>query len=146
MRPCPTPACRLTPSAISYKAESFWIDKYLSDVRPDYVMEPDEGFLFLGREGTALSHDYLSWLVSQHLSKAGIGKKGMSCHSFRHSMATQMLEGGADIRYVQEMLGHTKLDSTQIYTRVSIKKLKEVHAKTHPGADVDYDRERRVTV
>ena len=52
---------------------------------------------------------------------------------FRHAMATQMLEGGADIRVIQEMLGHKKLDSTQIYTKVSIKKLKEVHTQTHPA-------------
>jgi integrase/recombinase XerD len=49
-------------------------------------------------------------------------------------MATLMLEGGADIRYIQQMLGHSKLNTTQVYTRVSIKKLKEVHKKTHPGA------------
>jgi integrase/recombinase XerD len=49
-------------------------------------------------------------------------------------MATEMLENGADIRYIQEMLGHQRLDSTQIYTQVSIRKLKEVHARTHPGA------------
>ena len=60
------------------------------------------------------------------------GKRG-SCHVFRHTLATLMLENGADIRYIQEMLGHVKLDTTQIYTRVSIRKLKEIHSATHPA-------------
>ena len=62
---------------------------------------------------------------------------------FRHSMATLMLEGGADIRYVQQMLGHVKLETTQVYTRVSMKKLKEVHQKTHPGATLKKKKQKR---
>lgn len=68
-----------------------------------------------------------------YVNESGIGKKG-SCHLFRHSMATLMLEGGADVRYVQEMLGHTKPETTQIYTQVSIGKLREVYLRTHPAA------------
>ena len=64
---------------------------------------------------------------------AGTGKPG-SCHLLRHTAATGMLEGGADIRYVAELLGHARLETTQIYTRVSIDKLTEVHARTHPSA------------
>jgi integrase/recombinase XerD len=60
------------------------------------------------------------------------GKKG-SCHLFRHTMATLMLEGGADIRFIQAMLGHAKLDTTAMYTQVAIKKLKEIHTATHPA-------------
>ena len=70
-----------------------------------------------------------------YVNESGIGKKG-SCHLFRHSMATLMLEGGADVRYVQEMLGHTKLETTQIYTQVSIGKLREVYLRTHPAANL----------
>ncbi len=63
----------------------------------------------------------------------GIAKKG-SCHLFRHAMATLMLEHGADIRYIQEMLGHASLQTTQGYTKVAIQKLKQIHDATHPGA------------
>jgi len=64
---------------------------------------------------------------------AGVGKPG-ACHLFRHTMATLMLEGGADIRFIQQMLGHADISTTQIYTQVSIRKLREIHAATHPGA------------
>ena len=74
------------------------------------------------------------------MGQAGIGKTG-SCHLFRHTMATLMLENGADIRYIQAILGHAHLQATQIYTHVSIRKLKEVHAATHPAARLH----RRVT-
>ena len=72
-------------------------------------------------------------MVRGYLKTANVPKKG-SCHLFRHSMATAMLEGGADVRFIQAMLGHASLRSTEIYTRVSIQKLKEVHTATHPGA------------
>ncbi|MBY0574406.1 MAG: tyrosine-type recombinase/integrase, partial [Undibacterium sp.] len=55
------------------------------------------------------------------------------CHLFRHTMATLMLENGADIRFIQAMLGHANLETTQIYTQVSIRKLKDIHTATHPG-------------
>lgn len=66
-------------------------------------------------------------------SSADIGKTG-GCHAFRHTMATLMLEGGADTRHIQEMLGHASLKTTQIYTKVSIQQLKAVHRATHPSA------------
>jgi integrase/recombinase XerD len=64
--------------------------------------------------------------------KAGLGGRG-ACHLFRHTAATLMLENGADIRFIQELLGHADLSSTQIYAQVSIGKLKEVDTRTHPG-------------
>lgn len=70
--------------------------------------------------------------MRNYINATNIGKKG-SCHLFRHSMATHMLENGADIRFIQAMLGHARMDTTQIYTQVSIKKLKEVHTLTHPA-------------
>jgi len=70
--------------------------------------------------------------VREHVDAAGIGKRG-ACHMFRHSMATLMLENGADIRYIQQMLGHADLKTTQIYTQVSIRQLKRIHSATHPA-------------
>ena len=72
----------------------------------------------------------LSMLVRRYVERAGITEPG-SCHLFRHSAATLMLEGDADIRYIQAMLGHVSLNTTEIYTHVSIQKLREVHARTH---------------
>ena len=66
------------------------------------------------------------------VKKSDTGRDG-SCHLFRHSCATHMLENGADIRVIQQLLGHSKLESTQIYTEVSICHLQEAHARTHPG-------------
>jgi integrase/recombinase XerD len=110
-----------------------WIGKYLSDSRPHLAVGPDEGILFLTSLGDRLSPNRLSNLVSLHVRASGIKKRG-ACHLFRHTMATLMLESGADIRSIQEILGHSELSSTQTYTRVSIRRLKEVHDKTHPGA------------
>jgi len=110
-----------------------WIKKYLSEVRPSVALEPDDSTLFLTHEGQPFSTDRLSQMVREYVDKADMGKRG-SCHLFRHTMATLMLEGGADIRFIQAMLGHAELSTTEIYTRVSIRKLQEIHAATHPGA------------
>jgi integrase/recombinase XerD len=68
----------------------------------------------------------------EYVEAAGTGKSG-ACHLFRHTMATLMLEGGADIRFIQQMLGHSRLDSTQIYTHVSIRMLKQIHSASGSG-------------
>lgn len=87
--------------------------------------------MFVNEFGDALNPRYLGDLVRRYLENAGITTRG-SCHVFRHAMATPMLDNGADIRHIQAILGHARLETTQIYTRVSIRKLKEVHAATHP--------------
>lgn len=111
-----------------------WIEKYLADARPKLARSGDEaGTLFLSERGEPLTVSYLSAMVRRYVTRAGFAKAG-SCHLFRHTCATLMLEHGADIRHVQEQLGHACLQTTQIYTHVSIKRLKEVHAATHPGA------------
>ncbi len=112
-----------------------WIDKYVTDVRPSLVVEPDDGTLFLTNTGDPFTPNRLTQLVRNYVDAAGVGKRG-ACHLFRHTMATIMLENGADIRFIQEMLGHAELSTTQIYTQVSIKKLKEIHTATHPSARV----------
>lgn len=110
-----------------------WVERYRDDVRPTFARADDDGFLFLGVQGDPITPDHLGSLVSEIITKADIGKKA-SCHSFRHTMATLMLEGGADVRFIQAILGHASLDTTQIYTHVSIQALKAVHEATHPAA------------
>jgi integrase/recombinase XerD len=112
-----------------------WVGRYLEDVRPKLVMPPDDGTLFLGATGEELDPNWLSQWVHRYVDAADIGKRG-ACHLFRHTMATLMLENGADVRYIQEMLGHAELSTTQIYTQVSIRRLKQVHTLTHPGASL----------
>ena len=106
-----------------------WVRKYVEEARPELVLGDDVGSLFLSKEGGALKLDSLSQLAASYVKRSGIPKQG-ACHLFRHTMATLMLEGGADIRYIQQMLGHAELSTTQIYTRVSIRRLKHVHSPT----------------
>jgi len=108
-----------------------WLSHYLAEIRPLLAGHPGERALFLSGYGSPFSPAYLGNWVARQMKKAGIEKKG-SCHLFRHSCATHMLEGGADIRYIQQMLGHARLDTTQIYTEVSIRALTEAHARSHP--------------
>lgn len=110
-----------------------WVEKYVTEVRPQLVMEPDGGVMFLTGEGQQLAPRHLSHVVTGYVDAAGIAKKG-SCHLFRHTMATLMLEGGADTRFIQQMLGHESLESTQLYTQVSIRKLQDIYLATHPAA------------
>ena len=111
-----------------------WLSKYLADGRPK-LAKPGEDFgpLFITERGGPFTPKHLSSLVARYVAASGIGKPG-SCHLFRHTCATLMLEHGADIRHVQEQLGHACLQTTQVYTHVSIRRLKEVHSATHPGA------------
>ena len=89
--------------------------------------------LFRSHEfGEPLHKNRLTDLVKKYIEQAGINKPG-ACHIFRHTMATLMLDNGADIRHIQMILGHSQLSTTEIYTQVSIRKLKEVQARTHPA-------------
>jgi integrase/recombinase XerD len=110
-----------------------WVQRYVDEARPELLADTHEQTLFLNRFGQAFCVAGIGQVVKRYLKAAGITKPG-SCHLFRHAMATQMLENGADIRFIQEMLGHAHLDTTQIYTHVSIGKLQAVHAATHPAA------------
>jgi integrase/recombinase XerD len=113
-----------------------WMQKYIREARPQLVTEPDHGTLFLSGAGEEISPDHLTLTVHDYVFNAKIGKTG-ACHLFRHTMATLMLEGGADIRFIQQMLGHAELSTTEIYTHLSIRMLKQVHSATHPGAALD---------
>src|SRR5699024_4076697 len=114
-----------------------WIDKYRHEARPLLMDDPNEPALFLNQHGQRLSVNSMSWRIRHYLDEAGITKEG-ACHLFRHTVATAMLDNGADVRHVQEMLGHADITTTQRYTHVSIAKLKAVHALTHPAAKLTH--------
>ncbi|MGB3410166.1 MAG: site-specific tyrosine recombinase XerC [Microthrixaceae bacterium] len=109
-----------------------WVQAYLDDVRGRWALEPDEGWVFLTHDGTHFSPSRLTQMARGYVKASGVGKEG-ACHLFRHTMATLMLEGGADVRHIQAMLGHVRLETTEIYTQVSIRHLLAIHQATHPG-------------
>lgn len=109
-----------------------WIARYCDQARPALVRSIDTDTLFLTPRGGPLSCDTLSRKVASYLRAGAPGKPG-SCHLFRHTAATLMLDAGADVRHVAEMLGHRNLETTMVYTRVSMEKLRQVHAATHPA-------------
>ena len=110
-----------------------WLGAYLDKTRPLLGTAQSGRALFLSGFGARLGVSHLSAWTRRVIAAAGIARGG-SCHVFRHSCATHMLENGADIRHIQQLLGHARLDTTQIYTDVSIVQLREVHARTHPSA------------
>lgn len=110
-----------------------WIDRYLNDVRPSLIKGDDNGHLFLTEKGEPFIKNRITDLIKKYKEAIGVDKHG-ACKLFRTSMATHMLDNGADIRFIQEILGHADIKTTQIYTHVSIKKLKQVHASTHPAS------------
>jgi len=115
-----------------------WIEKYLYTVRPLYVIEADSATLFLAKHGEGMQGKHLSGIVKKVIAMANLERfqdthPNAACHLFRHACATHMLENGADIRYIQALLGHADLSTTEIYTQVSILQLKAVHERTHPA-------------
>jgi integrase/recombinase XerD len=115
-----------------------WLVRYLAESRPHLVRDEAVPAVFLATNGERLGATWLTGQVHRYVEASGVGKAG-SCHLFRHSAATLMLEGGADVRYVQELLGHRSLASTHIYTRVAPERLAAVHAACHPGAALPAD-------
>lgn len=109
-----------------------WVGRYLVEVRPSLVVEQNDWTLFLTDYGEPYAGGRLSDLVKRYMLLAGFTQG--SCHSLRHACATHMLENGADLRFIQALLGHADLSTTEIYTHVAIGKLQAVHAATHPAA------------
>lgn len=106
---------------------------YLADARPCLMRPEAQDALFLSSRGNALSTDAVRRVFKRHLASVGAARN-LSPHALRHTFATHMLEAGADLRTVQELLGHIALSTTQIYTHLSTKRLKDVHHVTHPRA------------
>jgi len=106
--------------------------EYLSTARPKLINPRDPlPFLFISKNGRPITFGNLGYLIKRYAKKAAL-KIPVTPHSFRHACATHLLKGGADIRYVQELLGHSALSSTQIYTKLDISFLKQAHKKYHP--------------
>ena len=106
-----------------------WIEKYLTYARPRLCLDTRTQAVFLTGYGGPFNPDVLSRYVSKWMDQAGLDG---SCHTLRHTCATHMLDGGADIRYLQQLLGHESQETTAIYTEVSILKLQDVHRRCHP--------------
>ncbi len=110
-----------------------WIEKYKLESRPKLLVSGQAtNLLFITLFGDIFTLDGLSSMVQQYIAAADLGKQG-SCHMFRHTMATLMLENGCDLRFIQMILGHAHLSTTEIYTQVGVKKLVEMHRATHPA-------------
>ncbi len=110
-----------------------WIQVYLAEARPAFNPKPESRQIFLNKFGRALSRQTVWAMIKQYAQAAGIRKK-ITPHTLRHSFATHLLEAGADLRVVQELLGHASISTTQIYTHVDRARLKSIHAKFHPRA------------
>ena len=114
-----------------------WIDRYLTKVRPTFFRAGNGSSevkqIFVNRFGKPLSRQSIWILLKQYARKAGL-RKEIKPHTLRHSFATHLLERGADLRVVQELLGHATIATTQIYTHVDRARLKAIHAKYHPRA------------
>lgn len=113
------------------KFASLSLNKYLSIVRSQWNRSSLQPALFITSQGQRLKPQTLNYTVKKYASKLYPDKK-ISCHSLRHSCATHLLKGGASLRVIQELLGHSSLNSTQVYTRVSPVDLKAAHRKYHP--------------
>lgn len=112
-----------------------WLDKYLAEARPQ-LLAADTDALFVTDYGEPMAPEYVAAKVKRYMQFAGIERPGAT-HLLRHACATHMLENGADIRYIQEMLGHSQLSTTEIYTHVAIDKLQQIHAATHPAGKLE---------
>ena len=116
-----------------YPAAVRALHEYLHNIRPQLVEALDETALFVNMSGERMSRQGFWKLIKYYQEKAGI-KKDITPHTLRHSFAAHLLENGADLRSIQEMLGHADISSTQIYSRLLNQKIKDVYLKAHPRA------------
>lgn len=110
-----------------------WVERYLKEMRPTSAKLSSGEALFLTEAGQRIKPHKVTDMVTKCINRSGIDKTG-SCHLLRHATGTEMLRHGADIREVQEMLGHSDISSTQIYAHVTINDLNRVYYQTHPAA------------
>lgn len=116
-----------------YPAAIRALEEYLRNVRPQLINEPDETALFVNMSGDRMSRQGFWKLIKYYQEKAGI-QKDITPHTLRHSFAAHLLENGADLRSIQEMMGHADISSTQVYSRLLNQKIKDVYKRAHPRA------------
>ena len=110
-----------------------YLRQYVDEVRPRLLKGQPTNIIFLNRSGKGLTRQGFWKITKKYVIKSGLGKK-IHPHTFRHSFASHLLEGGADLRSVQLMLGHADIATTQIYTHITRERLREIHQKYHPRA------------
>ena len=116
-----------------YPAAVKALTDYIRDIRPQLLADPDEEALFVNMSGERMSRQGF-WKIVKHYQETAQIEKDITPHTLRHSFAVHLLENGADLRSIQEMLGHADISSTQIYTRVVKKQLRDIYRKAHPRA------------
>ena len=116
-----------------YPAAVKAMSDYMKDIRPQLIADPEETALFVNMNGERMSRQGF-WKIVKHYQEAAQISKDITPHTLRHSFAVHLLENGADLRSIQEMLGHADISSTQIYTHVVKKQLKDVYQRAHPRA------------
>jgi len=110
----------------------YWYERYLEEGRSKLVLTDSIMEVFISSYGEGMSHGSMGNRVKKIMKQAGIDRNGIGSHSFRHSCGSHLLAGGADLRYIQLILGHASPETTALYTHTSIEELCEVHRKAHP--------------
>jgi integrase/recombinase XerD len=120
-----------------------YIQLYVEEIRKDVpIKKGEENYLFLNRRGSALSRVMIFLIVKEAAENAGI-TKNVSPHVFRHSFATHLIEGGANLRAVQEMLGHESIVTTEIYTHLDREYLKQIIKDFHPREEFEKEKQNK---
>ena len=117
-----------------YRRAALAVAEYVGEVRPRLVRNNDEKALFLNRRGDRLTRQGFWQILKGYAKAAGLTAEGVTPHTLRHSFATHMLSGGADLRSVQELLGHANISTTQVYTHLTNEHVRRTYEKAHPRA------------